>query len=157
MTRINGARVLAGGLAAGVVMNAGEAALHGGGPALVGAPGMIPGVPMTPAADGEYVSFFGTGFGGFVLPLEAGEIAGVKYPELNGQVRLANPVSFEIDGIAVPPEDIYYAGAAPCCAGVQQFVVRVSPQARTGNLRVRATVKGRSTPLGPFIAVQRQN
>ena len=32
-----------------------------------------------------------------------------------GLAPLANELSITIGGIAVPPEDIFYAGAAPCC------------------------------------------
>ena len=38
-------------------------ALHGGGPALVGPPGAVAGAVLTPAAPGEIVTLFGTGFG----------------------------------------------------------------------------------------------
>jgi uncharacterized protein (TIGR03437 family) len=132
------------------------AALHGGGPALLGPPGLIPGVTMTPGKPNEYASFFGTGFGLTEFPLAAGEIPGTKYPEVYGQARLVNSVQFRIGDYLVPAEDVFYAGSAPCCAGLQQFVVKISPLAPTGNLSVRATVAGRSTPAGPYVFVARQ-
>ncbi len=125
------------------------AALHGGGPGLVGAPGSIPGLTLTPAEPGEYVTLFGTGFGATEPPLEAGRIPG-------GAAELASEVLFVFGGIAVPPEDVFYAGAAPCCAGLYQFTVRVPSGLPDGDALVSATVQGVSTPAGPFLAVRRR-
>ncbi len=130
------------------------AALHGGGPALAGAPGLLPGAVFTPAAPGEYVTLFGTGFGATEPPLEAGRIPARALPD--GLARLADTVSFTFDGIAVPPEDVYYAGAAPCCAGLYQLTVRVPPALPDGDAPVIAAVQGVSTPAGPFLTVRRQ-
>lgn len=132
------------------------AALHGGGPGLVGEPGLLPGAAFTPAEPGGIVSFFGTGFGAVDPPLAAGEIPLQALPESNGQARLVNETVFSIDGVALPAADVLYAGAAPCCAGLQQFVVRIPENAGEGNLPVRATVGGISTPAGPYITVKRR-
>ncbi len=125
------------------------AALHGGGPGLAGAPGLLPGAVFTPAEPGEVVSLFGTGFGATAPRLEAGRIPGM-------QAALASEVSFTFGGIAVPPEDVIYAGAAPCCAGLYRFAVRVPPDVPDGDAPVRATVQGIATPPGPFLTVRRQ-
>ncbi|MDA1312018.1 MAG: hypothetical protein O2968_01665 [Acidobacteria bacterium] len=132
------------------------ATLHGGGPELVGEPGLLPGAEFTPAEPDEFVSFFGTGFGEFELAIEAGEIPSVALPETGGVTNLVHQVSMEIDGIAVPPEDLLYAGAAPCCAGLVQLVARIHAAARDGDLSVKATVNGVSTPAGSFITVRRK-
>ena len=124
-------------------------ALHGGGPGLVGPPGLIPGVPFTPAAPGEIVTLYGTGFGATDPPLATGQIPG-------GAAGLANEVSFTFGGIAVSSWDVHYAGAAPCCAGLYQFTVRLPLVLPDGNAAVSATVRGVSTPRGPFLAVRRQ-
>ncbi len=124
------------------------AALHGGGLRLAGAPGLIPGVAFTPAEPGEYVILFGTGFGTTQPPLAAGQIPG-------GPVSLASTVSFTFGGIAVPPRDIFYAGATPCCAGLYQFTVRVPRGLPNGDASVIATVRGASPPAGPFLTVRR--
>ena len=129
------------------------ATLHGGGPGLVGESGLIPGVTFTPAQPNEFVSFFGTGFGPTDPALESGQIPSQALPNSRGVADLTNEVTFTIGGIAVPPKDVFYAGAAPCCAGLLQFVVRVPPNAPDGNLGVVATVGGVSTPDGPFITV----
>ncbi len=120
-------------------------ALHGGGPALVGAPAL--GAAFTPAEPGEIVTLFGTGFGATEPRLATGQIPG-------GQAALVNAVSFAFGGIAVPAEDVLYAGAAPCCAGVYQFTVRVPADSPEGDAPVTATVNRVSTPQGPFLTVK---
>lgn len=132
------------------------AAQHGGGPGLVGEPGLLPGAAFAPAEPGEIVSLYGTGFGATNPPLAAGEIPLRTLPQSNGQARLVNEISFSIGGIALSAADVLYAGAAPCCAGLQQFVLRIPGNAADGNLPVRATVGGVSTPAGPYIAVRRR-
>ena len=123
-------------------------ALHGGGPALVGAPGLLPGTEFTPAVPGELITLFGTGFGATEPPLEAGQIPGAA-------ANLVNAVLFTIGGISVPPEDVLYAGASPCCAGLYQFTLRVPPDIPDGDAAVTATIGGVSTPQGPFLTVRR--
>ena len=120
-------------------------ALHGGGPDLVGAPGL--GAEFTPAAPGEVVTLYGTGFGPTEPAIAAGQIPG---PEVN----LANAVAFTVGGIAVPPEDVPYAGASPCCAGIYQFTVRLPANLPDGDAPVTATVQGVSTPQGPYLTVR---
>ncbi len=122
-------------------------ALHGGGPALVGPPEL--GAAFTPAEPGEVVTLFGTGFGTTEPALATGAIPGAAVP-------LAYDVSFSVGGIAVPSRDILYAGAAPCCAGLYQFTLRVPPDTSDGNAPVRATVRGIPSPAGPFLSVRRQ-
>ena len=121
-------------------------ALHGGGPDLAGAPDL--GAAYTPAEPGEFVTLFGTGFGATEPPLETGQIPGEA-------VRLANAVAFTFGGIAVPPEDVFYRGASPCCAGLYQFTVRVPADVPDGDATVTATVQGVSTPEGPYLTVRR--
>ena len=124
-------------------------AAHGSGPGFFGAPGLLPGAEFTPAEPGEVVTLYGTGFGATDPPLEAGRIPGAA-------ANLANAVSFTVGGIAVPPEDVYYAGAAPCCAGLYQFTLRLPPAVADGDAAVAATVNGVSTPQGPFLTVRRR-
>ena len=124
-------------------------ALHGDGPDLVGSPGAVPGVELTPAEPGEYISLFGTGFGTTEPQLETGQIP-------DGLARLANDVSFTFGGITVLQEDVFYAGAAPCCAGLYQFTVRVPLGFPDGHAPIVATVQGVSTPEGPYLTVRRR-
>ena len=122
-------------------------ALHGGGPDLVGAPGLLPGTEFTPAAPGEVVTLYGTGFGPTEPAIAAGRIPGVAH--------LTNAVAFTVGGIAVPPEDVPYKGASPCCAGLYQFTVRLPANLPDGDATVTATVQGVSTPEGPYLTVRR--
>ena len=124
-------------------------ALHGGGGSgsgLAGAPDL--GAAFTPAEPGEFVTLFGTGFGATEPPLATGQIPGAA-------VRLANAVAFTFGGIAVPPQDVLYRGASPCCAGLYQFTVRVPADVPDGDATVTAVVQGVSTPEGPYLTVRR--
>ena len=122
------------------------AALHQDGVGVVGDPGIRPG--STPAAPGEFISLFGTGFGPTNPPLQAGEIPG-------GLADIAGEFTVTIGGTPVTGRSIFYAGIAPCCAGLYQLVVRVPAEAVDGNHEVIAAVDGVSTPSGPYIVVQR--
>ena len=130
-------------------------ALHGGSLGLAGPPGLIPGLQLTPAEPGGVVIFFGTGFGQTDPPLEAGQIPARVLP--NSVAGLANDVLFTIGGGAVPPEDLLYAGTAPCCAGLYQFVLRAPQRASRGAAAVMATVGGVSTIEGPFLTIGGQS
>ena len=121
-------------------------ALHGGGPDLAGATDL--GAAFTPAEPGEFVTLFGTGFGATEPPLATGQIPGAA-------VNLANAVAFVFGGIAVPAQDVLYAGASPCCAGLYQFTLRLPANLPDGDATVTAVVQGVSTPEGPFLTVRR--
>ena len=127
------------------------AAFHQDGVMLVGAPGLFgANAVTTPAARGEYVSLYATGFGATTPAFEAGELPGVQAPLSTTDFQVT------IGGIEVPREDIYYIGAAPCCAGLYQLVVKIPANAPVGNLAVVVTIQGRSSEPGPYIAVQAQ-
>ena len=128
------------------------AALHGGGPEEVGDPSEILGA--TPALPGEIISLFATGFGPTDPPFNAGEVPQIEAPP--GAADLTNPVTMTIGGLPIPDQDILYAGAAPCCAGLYQLVVTVPDNVPDGNLAVVATVGGVSTPDGPYVTVMQQ-
>ena len=122
-------------------------ALHGGGPNLVGAPGLLPGAEFTPAAPGEVVTLYGTGFGPTEPAIAAGRIPGAA-------ANLTNAVAFTVGGIAVPPQDVLYAGASPCCAGLYQFTLRLPADIPDGDATVTAVVQGVSTPEGPYLTIR---
>ncbi len=104
----------------------------------------IQGVTFTPAEPGEIVTMYGTGFGQTAPKLEAGQIAGAAVP-------LTGEVSFAFRGVS---GEVLYAGAAPCCAGLYQFAVRL-PSVAPGNVPVLAEVEGVQTPAGPFLTIGR--
>ncbi len=123
------------------------AAHHGGGPALVGPPEL--GAAFTPAAPGETVTLYGTGFGPTDPAIQAGRIS-------RGPTGLAYRVSFTVGGIAVAAQDVLYAGASPGFAGVYQFALRLPANLPDGDAPVTANVLGVFTPPGPFLTIQRQ-
>ena len=125
------------------------AALHGGGPEEIGDPSEILGA--TPALPGEIISLFATGFGPTDPSFNAGEVPQLEAPP--GAADLTNPVSVTIGGLPVPDQDVLYAGAAPCCAGLYQLVIKVPDNSPDGDLAVVATVGGVSTPNGPYVTV----
>ncbi len=123
------------------------AAHHGGGPALVGPPEL--GAAFTPAAPGETVTLYGTGFGPTDPAIQAGRIS-------RGPTGLAYRVSFTVGGVAVAAQDVLYAGASPGFAGVYQFALRLPANLPDGDAPVTANVLGVFTPPGPFLTIQRQ-
>jgi uncharacterized protein (TIGR03437 family) len=110
--------------------------------------------PTTPAVPGEFVSLFATGLGPTNPAFAAGEIPQSVNPA-NPLASLTGSVSVTIGGIAVAGADLFYAGVAPCCAGLYQIVAKVPATAPSGNLRVVVTVNSVSSPQGPFITVAR--
>ena len=128
------------------------AALHGGGPDVVFDPALIP--TARPAEPGEFISLFATGFGPTDPAVQAGEIPAIKLSETFGQAEITNPIAITVGGIPVPDKDIFYAGTAPCCAGLYQIVVKVPPSAPDGDLEVVVSLAGVSTPAGPFVTVK---
>ena len=130
------------------------AALHGGGPSFVGPADLFPGV-TTPAAPGEVISLYGTGFGATDPPLTAGQIPVRAYPDAPlTRLPASTDVRVAFGGIEVAPTDISYIGGAPCCAGLYQLTVKVPDSAPNGELPVTLTINGVASPEGPFVAVQ---
>ena len=126
------------------------ATLHQDGINEVGDPSEVPGA--TPATPGEFISLFATGFGPTNPSFNAGEVPALEAPP--GIADLTNPVSVTIGGLPVPDRDVFYAGVAPCCAGLYQLVVKVPDNAPDGDLAVVAAVGGVSTPDGPYVTVE---
>jgi len=94
----------------------------------------------TPAKPGEWVVLYGTGFGPTEPVYQAGEIPG-------GLARLRDPFTISIGGIALRPEDIYYAGLSPgSISGLYQFNVRVPETVPDGDVPVEVRIGGYTTP-----------
>ena len=118
----------------------------------VGAPGILT-VDTTPAVPGEFISLFGTGFGPTNPSFEAGQIPLSVNPDAPTAPLTASNVRVLFGAIEVAPEDIFYVGVAPCCAGLYQLVVKVPDNAPDGDLPVVIIIDGVSSPEGPFITV----
>ena len=122
------------------------AALHGGGPEIVS--------NNSPAAPGEAVSLFATGLGLTTPRLSPGEIPQLTAP--GALFPVAGQATVRIGGQALAPQDVLYVGAAPCCAGLYQVVVRVPPDAAEGSVPVEIAVDGVASLPGPFLPVGRR-
>ena len=130
------------------------AAQHGGGPSFVGPADLLPGV-TTPAAPGEVITLYGTGFGATDPPLTAGQIPTSAYPDGRlPRLPASTDVRVAFGDIAVAPTEISYIGGAPCCAGLYQLTVKVPESAPNGELPVTLTIDSVESPEGPFVAVQ---
>ncbi len=109
-----------------------------------------------PAAPGDIAHLYATGLGQTNPALETGAIPQNEVP--NGQAEVVNRagVRIRVGGVDVPAADIYYVGAAPCCAGLYQVSFKVPETLPDGNHKVVLTVNGVSSPEGPYIAVKRR-
>jgi uncharacterized protein (TIGR03437 family) len=116
------------------------AATHADG-ASVGAPGLVSGGNFTPAAPGETIQMFGTGFG------SAG--AAVNGKTLAAPVSLASPVTVTIGGKAAV---VAYAGMTS--PGLNQVNVTIPEGLPDGDAAVVATVDGIATPVNVFVTIK---
>jgi len=114
---------------------------------LVADPSLLP--RARPAAPGDVVILYGTGFG-FTEPLfPSGAIA-------DRQARLRDPFAVTVAGVTLRPEDILYAGMSPgSISGLYQFNVRLPLTAPDGDVAVSIEIGGQSTPTGATIRVRR--
>lgn len=89
-----------------------------------------------PARPGEFLLFFGTGFGLTRPPALSGALA----PQ--APTWMSSRVEARIGGLSLEGEDIYYWGLAPGFAGLYQFNLRVPSGAASGDAEVRVGVAG---------------
>ena len=108
---------------------------------LVGKSGLIAGATTTPAAPGETVVIWATGFGPSSPPLPTGQ-------EVTTPALLADSVTFTIGGVAAP-----VAYAALVGSGLYQFNVTV-PNVPNGDAIVAAQIAGVQSQTGALITVQ---
>ena len=118
----------------------------------VGDPETHPGT--TPAAPGEFIILWGTGFGPTDPALLAGQIPKNVLPNF-GLAEIPDPFSITIGGVTLERPAVLYAGISPEFAGLYQIVVPIPASLPDGNHDVIATVEGVSTPSGPYITVKR--
>ncbi len=97
-----------------------------------------------PAAVGDVLTLFATGFGATAPAFMAGEL-----PTVSAQV--VGSVIVTIGGVTLAPADILYAGATQN-AGVYQLSIRV-PAGVSGDAAVVATIGGSPSPSGGFVTV----
>jgi uncharacterized protein (TIGR03437 family) len=117
------------------------AALHSDDVSIVGDTTLFPG-SSTPAAPGETIVLFGTGFGATNPAYPTGQMITQAYP-------LAGTLTVTIAGA---PATVTFAGLTG--AGVYQFNATVPTSTPAGDQPVVATINGVSTQTGATIAVQ---
>lgn len=103
---------------------------------IVADPALFPAPGAHPAAPGDIITLYGTGFGPTEIPVVAGALdVGVN--------RTTNSVTVTIGNL---PAEFFYAGLSPgSISGLYQVNVRVPANAPDGNLAVVATVNGNVT------------
>ena len=104
----------------------------------------------TPARPGEYVLFFGTGFGPTRPPMLAGALA----PQ--GPTWLTSRIEAWIGDMPLRLEEIYYWGLAPGFAGLYQFNLQVPAAAPSGELEVVVKIGADWSQPGVRVAIERQ-
>ena len=114
---------------------------------LVAAADSIPGRVTRPAVPGDFVTFFGTGFGRTVPALETGEIA------VEPHVLAADSFRPMIGEMEVPAEKILYAGAALNFAGLYQLTFQVPDSVAAGSHAFSVLLDGVASAGGPMLEV----
>lgn len=99
-----------------------------------------------PAAPGEVVILFGTGFGPTQPPVGTGEL-----PPFAASVLL--PHSVFLGGQELAPEQVLYFGQAPLFAGLHQVNIVLPEGLTPGDYEVQVEVAGALSQTGVVIAV----
>jgi trimeric autotransporter adhesin len=122
------------------------AAVNGVTGGYVGASGLISGATFTPAAPGQYLTLFATGFGATNPSFAPGVLP-------SGIAKVTAPVSITFGGVTLAPADILYVGLSQF-AGLYQVDIQVPANVPDGNQPLVITVGGVASPSAAFITVQ---
>ena len=109
----------------------------------VGPPGLIAGVNFAPAAPGETIELFGTGFGPTNPASPAGTIVAAQAP-------VANKVTVTIGGL---PATVTFAGLVS--NGLDQLNVTVPAGLSNGDAPIVGSAGAVSTQQGLYLTIQR--
>jgi len=123
--------------------NAYVAATHANG-SIIGPPGLIAGVTTTPAAPGETITIYGTGFGRTSPAIPNGQL-------VTSALLLPTPPTVVIDGAVA---NTTFAGLTG--AGLYQFNVIVPNTAQSGDDLVAALIGNGETQENAFITIAAQ-
>ncbi len=102
-----------------------------------------------PARPGEWIMFFGTGYGPTSPLMLSGALAPLE------PLWMDYMIEARIGETLLPREDIYYWGLAPGYAGLYQFNLRIPVAAPAGDLEVQVKVADQWSQPGVRIAVAR--
>jgi len=107
--------------------------------------GTFSGLTTVPAAPGDVIILWGTGFG----PTTPSAPVGVEVPS-GTTYNTASPVTVTVGAAAV----VYGAALAPGYAGLYQVAIQIPPSLSNGDYPVVATVDGAQSPAVDLITVQ---
>jgi uncharacterized protein (TIGR03437 family) len=108
--------------------------------------GTFPGTTTVPAAPGDVIILWGTGFG----PTSPSAPAGEETPSTN-TYNTANTVSVTVGS---KPATVYGAALAPGYAGLYQVAIQIPASLANGDYPVVATINGAQSPSTTMITVQ---
>ena len=103
--------------------------------------------PASPARPGDIVILYATGLGAVTPPAIYGQLPAAAAPLIAG----AN-LSILLDGVAVPPGAIDYAGVAPGFAGLYQINLTL-PSSTGSNPEIRLQIDGATSIPGVHLPV----
>jgi uncharacterized protein (TIGR03437 family) len=104
--------------------------------------------PQAPAKPGDYVILYATGLGAVVPPLDDLEVS-----ESVQWIQKLPGLNITLDGTAVDPTDIVYAGVAPGFAGLYQINLYL-PSTTGANPAIRAVMSNQKSPDGLILPLQ---
>lgn len=107
--------------------------------------GAIAGQTTVPAAPGDILILWGTGFG----PTTPAAPAGVVVP--SNATYAAGPVTVTIGGV---PATVYGTALSPGFVGLYQVAIQVPASAPTGDQPIVASIGGVSSPMTTLITIQ---
>jgi uncharacterized protein (TIGR03437 family) len=102
----------------------------------------------SPAQPGELIVLWATGLGPTAPPVIPNQV-----PENAAPLAAISQFQVLLNGVAVDPSLIYYAGVTPTCAGLFQINLRL-PDDAPANPEVRLGTPDLLSPPGRFLAVQ---
>jgi uncharacterized protein (TIGR03437 family) len=114
---------------------------------LIGPPGLLSGVTITPAKAGQYVTLYATGLGALQSPLPAGQTAPA------GTNWVAGSTTIKLAGSDLDPANVLFVGAAPGFAGLYQINIHIPEGTPTGHQPVVVTVAGAPSPANAFLEI----
>jgi uncharacterized protein (TIGR03437 family) len=103
--------------------------------------------PSSPAKPGDIVVLYATGLGETTPPAVYGQLPTAAAPLVAGA-----KLSILLDGVAVPPSAIDYAGVAPGYAGLYQINLTL-PKSTAANPEIRLQLDGASSITGVHLPV----
>jgi uncharacterized protein (TIGR03437 family) len=104
--------------------------------------------PDSPAQPGEVIFVWATGLGKTIANPLTGEL-----PPYISEIVNKSSLQVLLDGVAVDPADILYAGLTPQSAGLYQINLKL-PDSLGADPEIRVAIGAQTTPAGLKVAVQ---